>query len=317
MKATRISYNNDRDFARVRAMLSETYAQFEKPINWRLDHWNYSRYFVMPMIGRQGVRTPTVEDSLHGIRRFDELTAVWENGQGQIVAALTVEYPWAGQVFVQRRPGYDDLLPEMLDHAEANLRHEQKGTLQVFIQDHDTPLLALAAGRGYRKVEDEYQEDAELALGTLPPASLEPGFALHSMAEPASDLARRCRIFGLGFNHPEPEDHPTVFAYQELQKAPDYRKELDLYITAPDGEYAACCILWYDERNRFATFEPVATHPAYRRRGLASQVMLEGMRRVAALGGTKVGVGAWLPVYAAMGFVRLGRSCAWEKEVSR
>jgi mycothiol synthase len=312
MNAKRIPYNHDRHFLRVRDMLSETWRASDKPLNWRLDHWNYARYFVMPMIGRRDVRTPTVEDSLEGIRRFDEMTAVWENEQGQVAAALTVEYPWAGSVFFQRRPGYDALLPEMLDHAEANLRDPQTHSLEVYIQDHDVPLLELAAGRGYRKNEKHHQEDVEWVLRDLPGASLPPGFTLHSMAEAGSDLAQRCRIFGLGFNHPEPEDHPTVFAYQELQRAPDYRKELDLYITAPDGEYVACTILWYDEPSRFATFEPVATHPNYRRKGLASDVMLEGMRRVAALGAVKVGVGAWLPVYEALGFEIKGMSHAWE-----
>ena len=53
---------------------------------------------------------------------------------------------------------------------------------------------------------------------------------------------RRDYETGHDFNHPDPADWPSAFAYRELQKAPDYRADQDLFIVDPDGRYAAGCI---------------------------------------------------------------------------
>jgi len=63
---------------------------------------------------------------------------------------------------------------------------------------------------------------------------------------------------------------------------------------APDDRFASCCIVWYDEMNRTGTLEPVATHPDFRRMGLGGEVVLEAVRRAAALGAEKV-YGATVP----------------------
>lgn len=97
------------------------------------------------------------------------------------------------------------------------------------------------------------------------------GFRLLSMAE-QNDIEKRREIFGRAFNHEDPKEWGSAFSYRELQKAPDYRKEHDLFIVAPDGTYAACCIVWYDDVNRVGHLEPLGTHPSYRRMGLAIQV---------------------------------------------
>ena len=47
---------------------------------------------------------------------------------------------------------------------------------------------------------------------------------------------------------------------------------------------AASAIMWLDEANSSAEFEPVGTHPGYRRRGLARAMMLHGMHRARAAG---------------------------------
>jgi ribosomal protein S18 acetylase RimI-like enzyme len=47
---------------------------------------------------------------------------------------------------------------------------------------------------------------------------------------------------------------------------------------------AASTIMWLDEANSSAEFEPVGTHPSYRRRGLARAMMLHGMHRARAAG---------------------------------
>jgi ribosomal protein S18 acetylase RimI-like enzyme len=68
--------------------------------------------------------------------------------------------------------------------------------------------------------------------------------------------------------------------------APLYRRDLDLVAIATDGAIASFCTLWFDDVTRSAYFEPVATLPAHRRRGLGRAVMCEGLRRAQRMGAT-------------------------------
>jgi GNAT superfamily N-acetyltransferase len=46
---------------------------------------------------------------------------------------------------------------------------------------------------------------------------------------------------------------------------------------APDETMAASTIMWLDEANKTAEFEPVGTHPDHRRLGLGKAMLLHGM----------------------------------------
>lgn len=149
----------------------------------------------------------------------------------------------------------------------------------------------------------------------LPPAALPPGFVIRSMAD-RNDIERRRRCTGLSFNHTDPREWPSAQVYQELQKAPDYRPDLDLYVVAPDGEFISCCVVWHDRKNHICMLEPVGTLPDCRRRGFAREVIVEGFRRATRLGATRAFVGADLPVYLAIGFKVKHESYWWEKTVA-
>jgi GNAT superfamily N-acetyltransferase len=81
-------------------------------------------------------------------------------------------------------------------------------------------------------------------------------------------------------------DESATIRWLGAMRMPGYDYELDLVIVAPDGVLAAGCLCWLDARNQVGLFEPVGTRPAYRRRGLASVLMVEGLRRLAARGAT-------------------------------
>ena len=75
--------------------------------------------------------------------------------------------------------------------------------------------------------------------------------------------------------------------------------------------------VWFDDVTRTGAFEPVATSPDHLRRGLASAVILEGLRRLKRMGATLAFVGSGgepaHSLYAAMGFKDYIISMAWEK----
>ncbi|MEV0675586.1 GNAT family N-acetyltransferase [Actinosynnema sp. NPDC050436] len=78
----------------------------------------------------------------------------------------------------------------------------------------------------------------------------------------------------------------TVEAYRGVRRTPPYRGDLHVLVEAPDGTMASSAILWLDAANRTVEFEPVGTHPAYRRRGLGRAVLLHGMHLARAAGAT-------------------------------
>ncbi|MFF4866886.1 GNAT family N-acetyltransferase [Streptomyces sp. NPDC001231] len=69
----------------------------------------------------------------------------------------------------------------------------------------------------------------------------------------------------------------TAEGYEGVRRTPPYRGDLHVLVEAPDGTMAASTIMWLDEANRTAEFEPVGTHPDYWRLGLGRAMLLHGM----------------------------------------
>ena len=90
--------------------------------------------------------------------------------------------------------------------------------------------------------------------------------------------------------------------------------DLDVLVLAPTGDVAAYALGWYDAGSRAGLLEPVGTHPAWRRRGLALAVVKALTCRLAALGARRVTVGtaegnrAATELYIATGYRSAG---AW------
>jgi ribosomal protein S18 acetylase RimI-like enzyme len=308
-------YEPAQDVLRVRDMLVETAPQFGTLSNWRLERWNYTRYFIATMLG-----DPDRARGLSNIRYWEDTVGVWEDDADGIVGVVHCEHPdrdiphLQGEAFFQRRPGYDALLGEMLAYAEATFYDAARGQIHTYVQENDAALQAALRARGYRKDAEHPGHDAVYVIeGEVPSPPLPAGFVIHSMADD-NDRARRSKAFGLGFNHPDPQDWPSVATYAELQTAPDYRPDLDLYVKAPDGEHVSFCLVWFDAANRLGVLEPVGTHPDYRRRGLARAVVMEGIRRVAEMGATEVWVGSGQLFYQAIGFEITYTNYRWIKE---
>jgi GNAT superfamily N-acetyltransferase len=76
----------------------------------------------------------------------------------------------------------------------------------------------------------------------------------------------------------------TAESYRGVAETAAYRGDLHILVQAPDGTMAASAIMWLDEANRTAEFEPVGTHPGYRRHGLGRAMLLHGMHRARAAG---------------------------------
>ncbi|HEY2443894.1 MAG TPA: GNAT family N-acetyltransferase [Streptosporangiaceae bacterium] len=82
----------------------------------------------------------------------------------------------------------------------------------------------------------------------------------------------------------------TAEGYAGVRRTAAYRGDLHILVEAPDGTMAASTIMWLDEANKTAEFEPVGTHPGYRRLGLGRAMLLHGMHRARDAGATHITV---------------------------
>lgn len=291
-------YDPRKDFMVIRDFLVETYSGSRTLGNWTFARWNYARYFVVP---------------LFGLEWWEDRIAVWENGNGDIVGVVHAEEREFGEVFLQRPPGFPSPLSEMLTYAEETFTDPKTGSLDIIAGKRDEQLQAILQKRGYRRDENRPEFECMLSLSDPPDINLPEGFAVLSMAD-NNDIESRRKVLGLAFGNTDPLHWPPASTYRELQKAPDYRRDLDLYVVAPNGEHVACCIVWYDHHNRLGEFEPVGTHPDYRRQGFGREVMAEGIRRISSLGAKIARVHSVQGFYEAVGFQKREIGHVWTKE---
>jgi GNAT superfamily N-acetyltransferase len=82
----------------------------------------------------------------------------------------------------------------------------------------------------------------------------------------------------------------TAESYQGVRQTAAYRGDLHILVEAPDGTMASSTIMWLDDVNKTAEFEPVGTHPDYRRLGLGRAMLLHGMHQARAARATHMTV---------------------------
>lgn len=320
MTARMRTYEPDCDFLRVRDFLNETYTAFPHPYNWGMERWNYARYFVAPMLGSYGIDLGTPEGSVNAIRLWEDMVRLWEDDAGEIVGVTCIEHPdpthsGFGELFIQRHPDHPDLLEEMVAVGEELYADPNRNRAHIWAFETDEELNRVLRSRGFIRKEDSDAGYLELQFGDVPESRLPEGYTLRSMADQV-DIEKRREIFGRGFNHEDPREWPSAFSYEELMRAPDYCREHDLYIVAPDGAYAACAIVWHDRVNRVGHLEPLGTHPDHRRKRLAEQILWEGIRRLKTKGATWMPMsGGFEPFYRAFGFEKKAMQYAWIKNL--
>jgi hypothetical protein len=305
MKVAFRKYEPKKDFLNVRDMLIETYSAFDRPVNWPFVRWEYARYYCAPMLGSFGLdgsSDASIEKSQQAIRLWENAVGVWENENAKIVAVVCPDeyvpwHPGFGLAFFQRRPGYDFLLDEMLVYSKKTFVKDNASS--VFIPAHDTPLQNAAKKHGFIQSEKGFENWLEYDLKDLPGVNLPKGFCFQSMAD-NNDFEKRRKVLGLSFYHREPNEWPSLFSYRELQKAPDYRKDLDIVVVAPNNDFVSCCIAWVDTHNKIAMLEPVGSIVL----GMGREVVMEGLRRARALGAETGIMETPLKYYERIGFVK-------------
>jgi mycothiol synthase len=239
---------------------------------------------------------------------------LWVAEDDRVAAAALSE--GGRQIHPHVAPEAAELLEDVVAWAEQAAGDDHV-LLTVWEGDDATRCLALA--RGYHQTDGfEMTRLLRLDAPTPTPPPLPEGYVLRTTADEPGDRQGIADLLNAAFGrtfHTAGE----VGAFTRL--APSFRRETDLVAEAPDGTLAAYAAVCWDDANRHAIFEPVCTHPEHRQRGLAKALMLEGMRRAAALGATtiEVGTGDADPanaLYASLPFTDVATGRLWERALA-
>ena len=146
----------------------------------------------------------------------------------------------------------------------------------------------------------------------IPKIELPEGFRFQSLAD-ENDFHKINRVLWRGFDHPGPPPKEEVEGRKFSQQAPNFRKDLNIVVVAPDGNFVSYAGMWHLKENKVAYVEPVATDPDYRRMGLGRAAVLESARRAAVEGAEITWVGSGQPFYSAIGFEKKFTAVPWVK----
>jgi ribosomal protein S18 acetylase RimI-like enzyme len=308
MKITIKEYDDSVDFIRVRDFLVETFSLYQRPFNWCIDRWNFCRYFVVPLhthynVQYFGVPTQVTQPYRDELICWQKNNRIWENEYGNIVGVVTSENEEPGEAWIQIHPDYVFLYDEMVTYIEENLADRVDGIVYVKLYiDEDSELKQIAEARGYRKLVKQGSTHLEYNITDPKPPQLQEGFVIRSvMDEDDPDKRRISKSIAFGANYC-PSNWAPASVYKVMQQSPDYRRDLDLFIVGPDGDYISFCTIWLDEKNRYGNFEPVGTHHEYQRMGFGTALMTEGFRRMAKYGITRSFMDVGNPFYRKVGF---------------
>ena len=253
---------------------------------------------------------------------------LFEEASGEL-AGFVVLYP-PGHFMIALAPGVADptaTFTTMTAWAETHLSDEARAagtpleaiTTETGSIDHVTARLLTGAGYHPTGVAD-FQGNHQVLDRDLPEVTLPKGATVRAVnGADERDIAARVEL------HREvwAPSKFTLDGYRRLRERPVYRPDLDLVAVTPEGELAAYCIVWWDPASRTGLFEPVGAAERHRGRRYGSAVMIEGLRRLRALGATDAVVGvATRPeseparrLYASTGFEVACRWETWRKPV--
>jgi ribosomal protein S18 acetylase RimI-like enzyme len=300
MRPVMRAYAGEADYWRVRAFLRDLLVRNGLHLSmWHVSRWDYWRWHVLLNCEPQPM---------------EKVVMLWE-ADGAIAAVLNPDNP--GDAFVQVDPRHRSpaLERELLAAAEERLPSAVDGHLDVWVPASDAAWCELLETAGYHPTENvEHVRAASLAaLSATPPP---PGYRIRPVADedfPArGDLS--LRVF-----HPVPDGGTaiTLDEYRNIQRAPLYRRDLDLVAETDEGELAGFAGIWFDDVTRTAQVEPMGVDAPHRGRGVGRALLLEAMRRAARLGAVTAYVGSYAGpaqgLYASAGMGIIERLVAWRR----
>jgi len=195
---------------------------------------------------------------------------------------------------------------------EISISENGKQSLSVWITSAEPEKQHLLTNSGYHFVKKEAVNIFRYTNAFLE-RQLPEGYKIIDGTQ--ADYVKLAECYWRGFNHDEFEFPTNDYIDGKIKccNAPHVDKSLMTIVIAPNGEYACTLGMWFDERNKYAYLEPLATVPKYRRMGLATIALTEAMKKTKALG-AEYCFGGPGEFYTAIGFETICHRELWKKE---
>jgi ribosomal protein S18 acetylase RimI-like enzyme len=188
----------------------------------------------------------------------------------------------------------------------------------VWVAEDDKVRIGWMEDNGFKPERGHYLHFKRSLFGPLNRPALPEGFSLR-ISHGAQDARLRSVASHAAFGSRKPFDEywPRTLRFM---RSPVYVPEHEIFVVSPNGEVAAFCIIWTDERSKSGHFEPVATHPNYQRMGLGKSLLFEGLRRLKSEGMNEADVctnddnSAAIRLYESVGFQKAKRLLTYRKK---
>lgn len=191
----------------------------------------------------------------------------------------------SGYVIVQAATGALDQHLSLLALAEAQLRANDRASIDISVWDSDHPLCAAVRRLGYA-ASGTFGRELVFDIGEPPrEPRLPEGFSMQWLAPELDDSFVELHRAAWSTRAPSTYDRQM---HGSVTSMPDFDRELVPIVAAPDGTLAAYCIGWLDRRTQSVEIEPLGTHPQFRRIGLARAIVHEIIKRSARFGARTV-----------------------------
>jgi len=299
-------YETENDYWRLRQFLRDIFLlNNRREVAWQPYRLDYSRWHVHLNCTRT---------------QFCDAVYIWETPNHQIAASVVNE--GGADVHLQIHPDFNTpkLVEKMVEVAEEHLPREGKDgekLLIIWSGARDSDRLEILENRGFKKGKSaEYARWRNMSdpINDVP---IPDGYTVRALGD-IDEHSKRSWVSFKAFHPNDPEDtYDGDDWYENIQRCPLYRRDLDIVAVAPDGAFASFCTAWFDDVTRTGSFEPVGTHPDHQKLGLAKAVMTEGLRRLKQLGATQAHVSSFNPpahaLYSSIGFIDYEISEPWIK----
>jgi len=281
------------------------FVDFERVLNFLSDNYKYPCWWLTPQFFEYAHYHPMFNPIL--AHRF----GIWED-RGEIVGAAFYEMD-LGDAVLSVKNGYDYLKREIIEYAERELSKIEDGKKMIGISALDCETENdFYFQNGYSINYTEHILIYDYSKG-LPEYHLPEGFRMITLDD-ETDLLNIKQCLWRGFDHGDTLPDNDIDANIHAKTAPNFRTDLTTIVKAPNGEYVCFAGMWYDEKNKYAYLEPLATVPEYRRMGLAKAAFSEAMRKTRILGAAYSYCGT-REFYVLIGCEKVGNVNKWKKEI--
>jgi ribosomal protein S18 acetylase RimI-like enzyme len=205
---------------------------------------------------------------------------------GEVVAYTALQQPWLSVDYLIRPGAERELAPQILawavERAQAMADQSRaNGLLFAWANADASELERVRFYQAYGFTRSDWVKlrlkcvlDTPMSMPVAPE-----GFRVRPLAgdaEVPAYVALHRAAFGT--------TNMTEEWRRRTLNVPQHALDLDIVAVAPDGQLVAFCIVWLSADGSAGQVEPVGVQPSYQRLGLGRAVLLEGLRRLGALG---------------------------------